>query len=122
VQVYKKEEGMWARFPLAIVGGIITVAMTRAAQGWMKGVAGFVAAGVVFAICSGITLYVTFFHKKMGDVLIDTESEMRKVVWPTREEVQGSTIVVIATVVILGLAIFGMDWGLGSFCRWIGLY
>jgi len=55
-------------------------------------------------------------------VLIDTESEMRKVVWPNREEVVGSTTVVIATTVLLGLMIYSLDIGLAQFLDLVGLY
>jgi len=102
--MHRRDEGMWARVPVAIVGGIITVIATRSALKW-----GNIAGGVVFLVLAVATLYLSFFHRKAGDVLIDTEGEMRKVVWPTRDEVTGSTIVVIASTVLLGLAIFLMD-------------
>jgi len=95
---------MWARVPVAITGGVITILATRAA---LK--LGTIWGGVVFLVLAVATLYLSFFHRKAGDVLIDTESEMRKVVWPSRDEVTGSTIVVIASSLLLGLAIFVMD-------------
>jgi len=121
-QLYKKQEGMWARMPVAIVGGIITFYATDAATKWDFWPSRHIWAGVVFAALTFATVFIAFFHRKMGDILIETESEMRKVVWPTREEVQGSTIVVIATVLILGLSIFVVDVGLASFLKVIGLY
>jgi len=122
IQVYKKEEGMWARVPLAIVGGIITLYATDAAMKWNFWLDRYVWGGIVFAAFAAATVYFAFFHRKMGDLLIETESEIRKVVWPTREEVQGSTIVVITTVLILGLSIFVVDVGLANFLKLIGLY
>ena len=112
--MYRREEGLSARVPAAIIGGVITVYATRAVTGTGDNLAALVAAGVVFAICAALTLFLCFFHAKTGEVLIDTETEMRKVVWPTREEVTGSTIVVIATTIILGVAIFVMDLALTS--------
>jgi len=106
-QVYKKQEGMWARMPLAIVGGIITFYATDAATKWDFWPSRHIWAGVVFAALAVATVFIAFFHRKMGDILIETESEMRKV---------------IATVVILGLSIFVVDVGLAGFLRVIGLY
>jgi preprotein translocase SecE subunit len=122
VQMHKRDEGMWARMPLAILGGIVTVQAARTAQGWASGPASYLVAGVVFALCALITLYLAFFHRKVGDVLIDTESEMRKVVWPTRDEVSGSTIVVIGTVFLLGMTMFAFDSFFALAFQWIGLY
>ena len=122
MQVYKKEAGMWARVPVAVIGGIITVYAARGAMKWGTGNAQYIWAGIVFALCACGTLFLAFFHRKMGDVLIDTENEMRKVVWPTREEVRGSTVVVITTVAILGATIYAMDIGLAGFFRLIHLY
>ncbi len=107
--MYRQEEGMWARVPTAITGGVVTVIATSAALHWGSGIAPFIWAGLVFLAFSVVTLYFSFFHRKTGDVLIDTESEMRKVVWPNRDEVTGSTIVVIATTMLLGLTIYLMD-------------
>ncbi len=39
----------------------------------------------------------------------DVQSEMTKVTWPTREELRGSTIVVIVTVIILSIFIGVVD-------------
>lgn len=122
MKVYKQEEGMWARMPAAIIGGIITVIATRAAMNWGKVPASYIWGGLAFAAFGGITLFFAFFHRKTSDVLIDTENELRKVVWPTREEVTGSTIVVIGTTVILALLIFVIDVVFARVLNVIGLY
>ena len=38
----------------------------------------------------------------MADLLIETESELRKTTWPTMDEVINSSIVVVVTVLVLG--------------------
>ena len=120
--VYKKDEGMWARMPVALIGGAITVMATRKAMTWGAGSASYLWAGGMFLVLAVGTLFVAFFHQKTGDVLIDTESEMRKVVWPNRDEVAGSTIVVIVTTVLLGMSIYAADWLFAQCFRWAGLY
>lgn len=122
MRIYKREEGMWARMPLAIVGGIVTVYAARTAMDWSSDAGRYIWGGIVFALFGGLTLYFAFFHQKTGELLIDTESEMRKVVWPTREEVRGSTIVVIATTFLMAICLYVMDLGLATFLQLIRLY
>jgi preprotein translocase subunit SecE len=45
---------------------------------------------------------VTFFSEVRG--------ELRKVAWPTRQEVINSTIVVLIAVIVMGALIFGFDY------------
>jgi preprotein translocase subunit SecE len=49
----------------------------------------------------------------------DSRMEMRKVVWPTREETMQTTMVVGAMVVILSLVLWGMDGILVSLIGWL---
>jgi preprotein translocase subunit SecE len=49
----------------------------------------------------------------------DSRSELRKVVWPTREETMQTTLVVAAMVVILALLLWGMDGVLVWMIGWL---
>jgi preprotein translocase subunit SecE len=42
-------------------------------------------------------------------------AEFRKVQWPSRQEVRGATLVVIALVVLIALYLFAVDWILSWF-------
>lgn len=46
---------------------------------------------------------------RFADFLISVESELEKVVWPGKKQVMQSTIVVIATMLFMGLFLFGVD-------------
>jgi preprotein translocase subunit SecE len=50
---------------------------------------------------------------KIADALIETESELRKVTWPTLNEAINSSIVVIVTVLVLMAILAGADVVLG---------
>lgn len=39
----------------------------------------------------------------------DAKSEFKKVVWPTRKTVFNNTVVVLTTIVVSGIAIWGLD-------------
>jgi preprotein translocase subunit SecE len=49
----------------------------------------------------------------------DSRSELRKVVWPTREETMQTTLVVAAMVVILALILWGLDGLLVWLIGWL---
>ncbi|NJL03715.1 MAG: preprotein translocase subunit SecE [Chloroflexaceae bacterium] len=48
-------------------------------------------------------------------LLRDTRAEIKKVVWPTREEIIRLTILVIAVSAVIGVVLFGVD----SFFLWL---
>ncbi len=52
-------------------------------------------------------------RSKTADLLIDTEAELKKVTWPTLEEVTNSSTVVIIFVISLMGFLAGADWLLG---------
>lgn len=45
--------------------------------------------------------------------------ELRKVVWPNRQETMQVTIVVFVMVILLGLFFWGLDTLLGALTRWL---
>ena len=51
----------------------------------------------------------------LGEVI----SELRKVVWPTREEATRLTMLVVIVSVSVGSALAAIDYGFHSFVRWI---
>ena len=60
---------------------------------------------------ASLTVLFRFLEKpKYADLLIDTESELRKVTWPTMQEVLNSSIVVILCVMFLMGFLAASDW------------
>jgi len=49
----------------------------------------------------------------------DVRSEMRKVSWPNRQEVVGTTVVVMVAVAVFGLYFFVVDSILGRALNWV---
>ena len=56
---------------------------------------------------------------KMRNYVEETKEELRKCSWPSREELKGSTVVVMVTIALLGLFTVGVDWVLASLMRLI---
>ena len=65
-----------------------------------------VAGGIVVA--AGVAWFTTAGHA-VRDYLRETQFEMRKVVWPTREETIRTTLVVILVVVLLSVVLGLID-------------
>lgn len=53
--------------------------------------------------------YLCFQRQRISEFLIDTESEMRKVSWPSFMQVVKSSLAVIFIVMLLGLYLYAVD-------------
>ena len=66
-------------------------------------------------------LWYVINKPRIADFMIATELEMRKVNWPSRREIIGSTIVVIAGTLIFAVLLFLIDLIFGTIFRSIGI-
>lgn len=90
-------------------------------ESWQRPIGGWTPLGTDFPISWSLAIAVVLFlggaggiwwavnYARLVDFLAETEVEMTKVSWSSRREVVGSSVVVIATVVILGLWILIVD-------------
>ncbi len=49
------------------------------------------------------------FFKKVAAYFRDLRSEFKKVTWPTKKQVINNTIVVLVTIIIAGVVVWGLD-------------
>jgi len=84
------------------------ISMPLRVLGWF---AVFVISGFVAATTQKGKWTIQFFR--------DSRMELRKVVWPTREETIQTTLVVAAMVSILALILWGMDGALVWLIGWL---
>jgi preprotein translocase subunit SecE len=49
------------------------------------------------------------YFKQLKTFLVEVRGEFKKVTWPPRREVYGTTIVVIITVFFFGFYLYGLD-------------
>ena len=73
----------------------------------------FIVAMVLFAAGAYGTYWISN-HPKAADLLIDTETEMKKVTWPSWPEAMNSSMVVIAAVLVLAIYLAGVDFVLNQ--------
>ncbi len=111
--LYKPGQGYWTRMLSAVGAG----ALVLTGSGWLWNELSvirdeqyrlYVQAGVgvaVIMIFSGLLWWI-LNKPRVADFMIATESEMRKVNWPTRREIIGSTWVVISGTMLMALLLF----------------
>lgn len=142
---YRRGEGTWSRscsagllFCVALFGCTRLASFLATNAAWGRRVllqvppvaltGAWVAAGVLLAACAA-GLWVLMNHAKVVDFLVDMESELRKVSWPVDRaqprfadrygELIQSSMIVIASVLVMGVALFLYDATLGMGIRLI---
>jgi preprotein translocase subunit SecE len=71
-----------------------------------------------FIIALGLAASISAFTKKGSAVMelaVGAKTEWKKVVWPTKQERNQTTLLVLAVIVIMALLL----WGIDSFFSWI---
>lgn len=64
---------------------------------------------VVLVIIAGAVAGQTYKGKTFINFAKEARTEVRKVVWPTRQETMQTTIVVLIATVIMGIILWGLD-------------
>ena len=67
------------------------------------------------APAGGPPSWVTWVPRKWDELrlfFVEVKSELKKVTWPSKNEVQATTVVVVITTVVFGFYLYGMDLGL----------
>ena len=70
---------------------------------------------LVLALIAGFVSLQTAKGKAFFVLFKEAKTEIRKVVWPTRQETAQTTAIVVVVVLLVGL----MLWGLDSFLSWL---
>jgi preprotein translocase subunit SecE len=75
---------------------------------------------VLAAVAAGFLVTLQSYQGKSFWQFVQTSRiELRKVVWPNRQETLQVTLVVFVVVFVLGLFFWGLDSILGSLTRWL---
>ncbi|MFP4224166.1 MAG: preprotein translocase subunit SecE [Phycisphaeraceae bacterium] len=126
ISIYKPGQGYWTRTLSAIGAG--TIVLAGVAWGWTKMSVisentiyyqSGMAAAVILVL--GGLIYWLLNNPRVADFMIATEAEMKKVNWPSRREIFGSTVVVIAGTLMLAVLLFLIDLLFAGFFQWIGI-
>lgn len=128
--IYKPGQGYWTR----VLSAIGAATLTLAGALWLyqtiipKYFGGsenllYIQAGAAAATIIGFGLLIYFLLNKprIVDFMIAVEAEMKKVNWPSRKEIIGSTWVVIAGTFMLAGLLFVINLGFGWVFTEIGI-
>ena len=75
---------------------------------------------VVAGLVAGATLFMaTGLGMRTREFLSEARFELRKVVWPSRQETTRTMWVVIAVVIVISLALAGMDVIIQAGVKWL---
>ena len=110
--------------PLDTVKLVVAVAMVAA------GIAGFYLLAeqpiwlrwlIVLAsiVLGGLVALQSAQGREFSQFVQTARIELRKVVWPNRQETLQTTLVVFVMVIALALFFWGLDWVLASLTRWL---
>ncbi|MEM7626003.1 MAG: preprotein translocase subunit SecE [Planctomycetota bacterium] len=124
--IYKSGQGYWTRMLSAIGAG--TLVLAGAAWLYTKIVPRYaptenliyyqagIATGVIIAF--GLLIYFLLNKPKIVDFMIAVEAEMKKVNWPTKKEIIGSTWVVICGTLFIAALLFVINIAFGKLFIW----
>lgn len=120
LSIYKPGQGYYTRMLSAVGIGVIVLA----GVGWLwekmptidaipvKQMLYYQAAMAVGVIAVfGAIVFLILNKARVADFMIATEAEMKKVNWPSKKEIIGSTWVVICGTAFIGLLLFIIDIG-----------
>jgi len=68
---------------------------------------------LVVAAIAGFVALKTDKGRRFVDMAAESRAEIRKVVWPSRQETTQTTLIVLAAVLFMGLVLWGVDTLLG---------
>lgn len=69
---------------------------------------------LIVAITAGLVASTTNKGTAFRQLLVEARTEMRRVVWPTRNETFQTSIIVLVCVMVVALLLWVMDLGLGA--------
>ncbi|OPX54716.1 protein translocase subunit secE/sec61 gamma [Oceanospirillum multiglobuliferum] len=70
---------------------------------------------VVLGVMAALVALKTDKGRRFADMAIESRVEIRKVVWPTKQETIQTTMIVLAAVLLMGLVL----WGVDSLLSWL---
>ena len=73
---------------------------------------------LVFVAFALLVVYTTMLGHRIWGFARDARMEVRKVIWPTRQETMQTTLMVVVMVILVGIMLWLMD----MFLRWAVLF
>ena len=101
----------WLLVVAIILGGVYANTLYASVGVFYRSLAGL----ALTAVAVGLALQ-TESGRAACDLAKESRVEVRKVVWPTRQETSQTTLIVVVVVILVGLILWGLDsslsWGI----------
>jgi preprotein translocase subunit SecE len=124
VNLYKPLQGRQARLWTAIGLGTTILMGLREVYLSLQGTSTALTAWGVPALIGAVLYWVMFRmlqYPPFVEFLIATEAEMNKVSWTSRDDLKRATTVVLVTVALMAVFLFGVDWVWSNLLKLIGV-
>ena len=110
--LYKPMQGWYARLYTALGLGLIAAAGVYRVYAAVEDNSPLWRLGIParIALALGWVIFRVIQFPPFAEFLIATEAEMNKVSWTSKEDLYRSTMVVLATVLIMAVFLFVVDW------------
>lgn len=105
---------LWIAVAVAVAGLVAFYWLEGRQTIWARSgilIAGFVVAAIMVAFSA--------YGRFLKEFVVESHFELRKIVWPTRQETLQTTLVIFVVVVIISLMLFAFDSVLGFIFRWL---
>jgi preprotein translocase subunit SecE len=99
---------------LLVLGGITGYYLLSTQPGWVRWLV--VLAGLVLA---AVLIAVSAYGRSLHQFVTDARVELRKIVWPTRQETGQVTLAVFIFVIVAGIFFWLVDLGLAWATRFL---
>jgi preprotein translocase SecE subunit len=123
-EIYKPTQGRYVRLGTAIVLGLMLALGLVWLSGYLENLPLYVRGGIILVVglAGAYGVFYACNRPNLVDFFDKTESEMRKVTWPTREAVIRSTQIVISITLFLAFLLWAVDIGFLQLFRAMGLF
>ena len=102
---------LWLLVVAIVLGGVYANTLFQELNVLIRAVAGIAVVGVALAIAMQ-----TVNGAAVWSLAKEARVEIRKVIWPTKEETTQTTMIVVVVVILVGLLLWAMDsalsWGI----------
>ena len=128
LSIYKPGQGYWTRVLSAVGSGVLVCVMLAWILDELAGIGDERTRRIVQSVVAVVVIggagavgYWVMNKVRIVDFLIATDSEMRKVNWPTRREITGSTWVVICGTLLMAALLWVVDMAFALLFQYIGI-
>jgi preprotein translocase subunit SecE len=71
---------------------------------------------IILLVIAAIAVFIAINTKQgsaVWSIIKESQTEVRKVVWPSRQETNQTTLIVVVLVIVMALILWGLDYSFG---------